>query len=73
MGGMNKIVYVSGSFVAEGDAHVRFDDRGFIFADGLYEVIRYYGGQPFGLDGHMQRLRKTGDQYLRFKQVARET
>jgi D-alanine transaminase len=54
---MNKIVYVSGSFVAEGDAHVRFDDRGFIFADGLYEVIRYYGGQPFGLDGHMQRLR----------------
>jgi D-alanine transaminase len=54
---MSKVVYVSGQFVDEHDAHVRFDDRGFIFADGLYEVIRYYSGQPFRIDEHMQRLR----------------
>lgn len=54
---MSRIVYVTGNFVDERDAYVRFDDRGFIFADGLYEVIRYYGGRPFGFDEHVQRLR----------------
>jgi D-alanine transaminase len=53
----SKTVYVSGEFLDEDNAHIRFDDRGFIFADGLYEVIRYYSGEPFRLDGHMQRLR----------------
>ena len=59
---MSKVVYISGRFVDEGDAQVRYDDRGFIFADGLYEVIRYYGGRPFRLDEHMQRLRDGAEE-----------
>src|SRR5262245_33563051 len=54
---MSKVVYASGQFVEDGDAHIRFDDRGLIFADGLYEVIRYYSGQPFRIEEHLQRLR----------------
>lgn len=59
---MSRVVYVNGAFVDEVDAHVRFDDRGFIFADGLYEVIRCYGGTPFRLNAHIDRLRTGAEQ-----------
>jgi D-alanine transaminase len=59
---MSRFVYVSGQFCDERDAHVRFDDRGFIFADGLYEVIRYYDGRPFRLDEHLHRLREGAEE-----------
>jgi D-alanine transaminase len=51
------IVYLNGDFVAAADARVPVDDRGFLFADGVYEVIRVYDGRPFLIDPHMQRLR----------------
>ena len=59
---MSDVAYVNGTFVEEADAHVRFDDRGFIFADGLYEVIRCYAGTPFRLDAHVERLREGAEQ-----------
>jgi D-alanine transaminase len=54
---MSRVVYVNGVFADEGEAQIRFDDRGFIFADGLYEVVRCYRGAPFRLDAHIARLR----------------
>jgi D-alanine transaminase len=59
---MTGVVYVNGAFVDEVDAHVRFDDRGFLFADGIYEVIRCYNGTPFRLDAHIERLRTGAEQ-----------
>ena len=56
------VAYVSGGFFDDQDARVRFNDRGFIFADSLYEVIRYYGGRPFRLDEHLRRLRAGAEE-----------
>jgi D-alanine transaminase len=38
------------------DARLGIEDRGFQFADGIYEVIRLYNGKPFALLPHLQRL-----------------
>jgi len=50
------IAFVNGQFVPLADAMVSIDDRGFQFGDGVYEVIRTYGGRPFELDTHLTRL-----------------
>ena len=52
------IVYLDGSFIDHAEARVPVDDRGFLFADGLYEVIRVYGGRPFLAEPHTDRLRR---------------
>lgn len=49
-------VYLNGDFVAEEEAFISPEDRGFNFADGLYEVMRIYRGVPFCFDEHMKRL-----------------
>jgi D-alanine transaminase len=54
---MSGVAYVNGAFVDEIDGHIRFDDRGLVFADGLYEVVRCYAGVPFRLEAHLERLR----------------
>ncbi len=41
------------------DARVGVEDRGFQFADGVYEVIRLYAGRPFTLREHLERLEKS--------------
>lgn len=43
-------------FMERTDAVVDIEDRGYQFGDGVYEVIRVYGGQFFGMKGHMERL-----------------
>jgi D-alanine transaminase len=50
-------VYLNGDYVAAGEARVPVDDRGFLFADGVYEVIRVYDGRPFLMEPHVKRLR----------------
>lgn len=42
-------------------AQVSVNDRGFLFADGLYEVIRVYHGEPYLIEPHMARLRRGLD------------
>lgn len=49
-------VYINGSYTDHSRAVIPVDDRGFLFADGVYEVIRVYNGRPFLLEPHMQRL-----------------
>ena len=52
-------VWLNGEITPFDQAHVSIEDRGFQFADGVYEVIRLYGGKPFALDAHLQRLEKS--------------
>lgn len=51
------IVYLNGAWIPHADAKVSVDDRGFLFADGVYEVVRVYEGRLFLLRPHLQRLR----------------
>jgi D-alanine transaminase len=53
---MGDVSYVNGQLVSHDEATVSVTDRGFLFGDGLYEVIRVYGGFPFQLNAHLQRL-----------------
>jgi branched-chain amino acid aminotransferase len=56
---VNEIVYLNGAFVPLQDAKIPVLDYGFLFAYGLYETTRAYGGQFFRLEAHLQRLAKS--------------
>ena len=56
---MSEIAYVNGEFLPLERATVHVEDRGFQFADGVYEVVRTYGGQPFAVDEHLARLSRS--------------
>ncbi|MFN2309574.1 MAG: D-amino acid aminotransferase [Gammaproteobacteria bacterium] len=49
-------VYLNGEFLPPERAMVPVMDRGYLFGDGVYEVIPAYGGRPFRLEPHLQRL-----------------
>lgn len=51
--------YLNGSFLPLSEARVSVLDRGFLFADGVYEVIPVYGGRSFRLAAHLQRLNRS--------------
>ena len=51
--------YLNGTFLPLEDAAVPVMDRGFLFGDGVYEVIPVYGGKLFRLAHHLQRLRNS--------------
>ncbi len=55
------IVYLNGEFLPQSQAKVSVLDRGFVFADGIYEVIPAYGGRLFRLGEHLQRLQNSLD------------
>src|SRR3990172_3461549 len=50
------IVYLNGKYLPLDQAFVPVLDRGFIFGEGVYEVIPVYGGNLFRLEQHLQRL-----------------
>ena len=50
------IAYVNGHFSPIEQATISIEDRGFQFGDGVYEVVRTYGGGPFRLHDHLSRL-----------------
>lgn len=52
-------VYLNGNFLPLSDAKVSVLDRGFLFADGIYEVIPAYGGKLFRLQQHLDRLNNS--------------
>jgi D-alanine transaminase len=56
-----EIAYVNGEFVPLDRALVHVEDRGYQFADAVYEVIRTYGGRPFALAEHLDRLWRSLD------------
>ncbi|MBU1214915.1 MAG: D-amino acid aminotransferase [Gammaproteobacteria bacterium] len=54
-------VYLNGAFMPIEEAKVPVLDRGFIFGDGVYEVIPVYSGRPFRMRDHLQRLQHSLD------------
>lgn len=58
---MSNTVFLNGGFLPQEQAFVPVMDRGFVFGDGVYEVIPVYGGRLFRLDEHLQRLQHSLD------------
>src|SRR4051794_29698438 len=53
------LIWLNGDVIPMADASVGVEDRGYQFADGIYEVIRIYNGRPFTLREHMERLGRS--------------
>jgi D-alanine transaminase len=51
--------YLNGQVLPLNQAHISVMDRGFIFGDGVYEVLSVYDGQVFRFEQHMQRLDRS--------------
>src|SRR5690242_21180657 len=58
---MTDIAYLNGEFLPLDQARVSVLDRGFIFGDGVYEVIPAYSRRPFRLGEHLARLQASLD------------
>lgn len=56
-----EIVYLNGELTPLSEARVPVQDRGFIFGDGVYEVVPIYAGKPFRLPQHLARLARSLD------------
>ncbi len=56
---MSEVVYLNGEFIRTNEAKISPNDRGFLFADGIYEVIKYYRGKPFRYQDHLGRLERS--------------
>lgn len=54
-----RYVYLNGKYLPPDEALISPFDRGFIFGDGIYEVIPVYGGRPFRVAQHWQRLENS--------------
>ena len=58
---MTRTVFVNGSYLPEDQASVSIFDRGFLMADGVYEVVSVLDGKLLDFDGHMARLGRSLD------------
>ncbi|HWE03264.1 MAG TPA: aminotransferase class IV [Tepidisphaeraceae bacterium] len=52
-------IWINGEIMPLADARIGVEDRGFQFADGVYEVVRLYNGVPFTLKAHLERLARS--------------
>jgi D-alanine transaminase len=62
------IVYFNGRYLRQEDVRISPEDRGFVFADALYEVVRTYDGRLFETQAHWARL-SYGAKALRFNRT----
>jgi D-alanine transaminase len=56
---MSRIAYVNGRYLPHRAASVHIEDRGYQFADGVYEVIKVLGGRACHLERHLDRLERS--------------
>lgn len=56
---MSRTVFVNGSYLPEDEASISIFDRGFLFADGVYEVTAVIDGRMIDFDPHMERLERS--------------
>jgi D-alanine transaminase len=56
---MSRTVYVNGTYLPEEDAKISIFDRGFLMADGVYEVTSVLGGKLIDFGGHCKRLARS--------------
>lgn len=54
-----RTVYVNGEYMPEGEAKISIFDRGFLMADGVYEVTSVLGGKLIDFEGHARRLSRS--------------
>ena len=55
-------VFLNGRFMPDAEATISVFDRGFVFGDGVYELVPVYSRKPFRLDGHLRRLQASLDE-----------
>lgn len=53
------MIFINGEFIAEENAKISVLDRGFLFADGVYEVIPIFSGRMLCVDDHLNRLESS--------------
>jgi branched-chain amino acid aminotransferase len=58
---MAAIINVNGRIAGEHEAVISVLDHGFLYGEGIYEVVRTYDGRPFLFDRHLRRLRRSAD------------
>ena len=56
---MSRIAYVNGRYVPHREAQVHVEDRGYQFADGVYEVCEVHGGALIDMEAHLDRLNRS--------------
>ena len=56
---MTRTVYVNGDYLPEDQATVSIFDRGFLMADGVYEVVSVLDGKLLDFEGHLRRLKRS--------------
>lgn len=56
---MPRVAYVNGFYVPHGEAQVHIEDRGYQFADGIYEVCLVIDGRYWDLEGHLARMERS--------------
>jgi D-alanine transaminase len=54
-----EIAYINGNYLPKEEVKISPDDRGFLFADGIYEVIRWYEGFFYDMEGHIARMKRS--------------
>lgn len=58
---MSELIWINGTIMPLSEARIAVEDRGYQFADGVYEVIRIYNGKSFELDAHLRRLQRSAE------------
>ena len=61
---MTRTVYLNGEYVHESEAKVSIFDRGFLMADGVYEVTSVIGGKLIDFEGHAIRLARSMNELM---------
>jgi len=56
---MDDVIFLNGDFVSKSNAQISIMDRGFLFGDGVYELIPIYNGKIFLIDKHLSRLENS--------------
>ena len=69
---MTRTVYVNGDYLPETEAKVSIFDRGFLMADGVYEVTSVLGGKLIDFDGHAVRLQRSLDELEMQNPISKE-
>jgi branched-chain amino acid aminotransferase len=70
---MTTLVSLDGTIVLPEDARVSVFDRGFLYGDSVFEALRTYGGVPFALREHLERLARSAKRALIEMPVSLET
>jgi branched-chain amino acid aminotransferase len=61
---MKALVSIDGKILPAEQATVSVLDRGFLYGDSVFEVLRTYGGVPFGMEEHLARLARSAERTL---------